>query len=247
MDTSSFLLLMENRRRRLAYVDKLLAIQSASFIAGWPFGEASGSVADNAEGTAARDGEYVGVTLGEAGIGDGGSSPLFDGANDYVDVYSPSLAGVYDQSELSAMIWFQVSGIGVWSDSTYRKVFRYYVSNDNTLKLERDAADNRLAIKVEHGTTSKYLSWDIGPSLDWLCFMVTISESNDRIRIYGQGSLLEAETTGLGTWAGPLASAYSLIGANSKTPSQVWDGKIAFPWIWTTELTDAEVLEAYTI
>ena len=53
------------------YYKKVLATEPANLLAYWPLNEGSGSVADNLEGTAARDGAYTGVTLGQAGIGDG--------------------------------------------------------------------------------------------------------------------------------------------------------------------------------
>ena len=43
--------------------------------------EASGT--DMIDAVAAHNGTYTGVTLGQPGIGDGLTCPLFDGANDY--------------------------------------------------------------------------------------------------------------------------------------------------------------------
>ena len=49
---------------------------------------------DNAEGTAARNGVYTGVTLGQSVAPF--TAPLFDGVNDFNNIYSASLATAFD-------------------------------------------------------------------------------------------------------------------------------------------------------
>ena len=42
------------------------------------------------------DGAYTGVTLGQDGIGDGNTCPLFDGANDFLDFYSAGFSSAFN-------------------------------------------------------------------------------------------------------------------------------------------------------
>ena len=77
------------------YIQKVLGIEPGNLIAYWPMSEPSGGIAINAEGTAARNGAYTGVTLAQPGIGDGNTCPLFDGANDFNNVYSASLDAAF--------------------------------------------------------------------------------------------------------------------------------------------------------
>jgi hypothetical protein len=53
------------------YKDKVLGTVPDDLIAYWTLAETSGSTADNAEGTAARDGTYTGVTLNSSTGPDG--------------------------------------------------------------------------------------------------------------------------------------------------------------------------------
>ncbi|MFV1969356.1 MAG: hypothetical protein ACC628_28375, partial [Pirellulaceae bacterium] len=57
--------------------------------------EASGSISDDLS-PQGNDGAYTGVTLGQPGIGDGRTCPLFDGANDYNNIYSAALNTDFD-------------------------------------------------------------------------------------------------------------------------------------------------------
>jgi len=47
------------------YINKVLSIQPNNLLAYWPLNETSGTNADNAEGTATRDGTYTGVDLNQ--------------------------------------------------------------------------------------------------------------------------------------------------------------------------------------
>lgn len=83
----------ERERRELQYIDRVLATDPIAY---WPLDERFGSVAyDLVSGrvTGAKYGAHVGVTLGERGIGDGGTAGLNDGINDYTNISSPDLAG----------------------------------------------------------------------------------------------------------------------------------------------------------
>jgi hypothetical protein len=47
--------------------------------------------------------------------------------------------------------------------------------------------------------------------------------------------------TGLGDWAGSLSANNTLIGAQNKSPSVVWNGWIAHAALWAAALSDAEI------
>ena len=108
--------LFANKAAEEAYYEKVLGIQSANMLAYWPVWEASGAVADNIEGTAARDGAYTGVDLGQPGIGDGNTCPWWDGANDYCNIYSTSLRDAFNGAEGTIACWAKVNSAAVWTD-----------------------------------------------------------------------------------------------------------------------------------
>ena len=108
-------------RRRVAttYFKRVLAIDPTHLLGYWPLWEPGGSVAYDISGHN-RHGAYTGVTLGHAGIGDGNGCPFFDGANDYANIYSASLASAFNGAEGTVAVLLKVAKAGVWTDGTNR-------------------------------------------------------------------------------------------------------------------------------
>jgi Glycosyl hydrolase family 26/Concanavalin A-like lectin/glucanases superfamily len=93
-----------------AYATTLLAMSPDGY---WRVGESSGTVADNAEGTAARDGTYVGTpTLGATGLlnGDANTAVTFNGTSQWITVAD---AAIWDCFE-GTNPW----SVAMWSDHT---------------------------------------------------------------------------------------------------------------------------------
>lgn len=230
-----------------SYAAKVLAVESADLIGYWPMWELSGAVADNYEGTAARDGAFTGVTLGQVGIGDGRTCPLFDGANDYCDVYSVGLRDVFDGGEGAMMAWAKVSGAGVWSDATARRVFILRVDPNNRIYFGRATDANTLEFRYEAAGTDEYASVGGQSSTDWMQLAVTWSALADEVKYYLNGAQVGSTKTLLGIWAGLINSNNCVLGAGSATPSAVWDGYAAHGAVWKKPLTAAQILELSTV
>ena len=81
-------------------------------IAYWKLDETSGTTAINygTLGTAAN-GTYSGATLGQVAAPGGGLAPLFDGANDLLNIYSVALQGAFNGATGSALIFGMVYNI----------------------------------------------------------------------------------------------------------------------------------------
>ena len=137
-----------------SYSAKVLGIQPSNLIAYWRLNESSGAVADNYEGTAARDGAYVGVTLGQTGIGDGLTCPLFDGANDYVDIYSASLGAVFDKDAGTFAGWYKVANAGVLTDGSWHYAAQLWADNSNYVALLKTSTNNVFSLRYRAGGTS---------------------------------------------------------------------------------------------
>ena len=224
-----------------AYANRTLATEPSDLIGYWPLWEASGVIADNYEGTAARDGGYVGVTLGQPGIGDGNTCPLFDGANDYVDNYSASLAGAFDGGEGTALIWAKVSGVGAWTDSTQRAAFSIQADNNNRLKIQKDNANNVLQWFYFAGGTQENETRGLVSETGWMHFGITWSATADEVIHYYNGIQQGGIDTGLGTWAGAIVESTTNIGAASEAPTDIWDGYLAHHAVWTKALTQPQI------
>ena len=116
-----------------SYMGKVLGIGGGP-IAYWPLSESSGTNAVNEQGTAARDGTFARnvTTMGTGtGIGDGNTAPDFDGTNDYCDVYSVSFRDAFNGAEGTVSLWAQVSGVGIWTDSTRHDLVMLYADASN--------------------------------------------------------------------------------------------------------------------
>ena len=194
-----------SHRRRIypkpTYADRVL---SYSPIAYWPLWEAAGAVAEDISGHG-FDGAYVGVTLGSPGIGDGEVCPFFDGANDWVNVFSAALATAFDSTEGSMIIWCKMFNVGVWTDGNQRMAFQFRqdVNNrlvsfklvNNTYRLQHDGAGvGRFGVKA---TTT----------ISWFHWAVTWSIADNETLFYFDGAEFAADAAPT-VWAGAMGTAY---------------------------------------
>ena len=230
-----------------SYSDKVLNTQNANLIAYWRLQEPSGTNADNYEGTAARDGTYTGVTLGQTGIGDGLTVPLFDGANDFVDVFSSSLDTAFNLSEGSVILWMQVSGVGVWTDGALRYMLRFRVDGSNQLALLKRSQNNQVRLIREGANVIDQVDLGGQSDTDFVAWGFTWSEAADEVIAYKDGVQVGSTQTGLGASSGNLSSINTTIGSHTTTPAQVWDGQLGHVAIWDTPLSAAQMSTLATV
>jgi hypothetical protein len=222
---------------RKSYRSKVLAIPG--LLAYWPLNETAGVVAADVSGNA-RHGAYSGVTLGQPGIGDGNTCPLFDGAAGYVNVYSASLAGAFNGAEGSLVAWAQVAAAGVWTDSTLRSIVTLETDTNNKVTIEKSATNNRLNFTHIAGGTTKQQNTTAYPLTTWLTLGITWSKSGDALIGYVNGTAT-ATVTGVGDYTGALAAVRCNIGARLTTPTQLWSGWLAHVAVWGRVLTATEM------
>lgn len=221
------------------YLAKVLGTEASNLIAYWPLNEASGTNADNAEGTAARDGTYNGVTLGQPGIGDGETCPSFDGSNDYVSIYSDSLRDAFNGAAGTVALWAKVSGAGVWSDGQNRRAIKITVDGSNNVYIGKTSG-NVMIWAYTAGGTSDAITAARSPT-GWVHLGITWDAAADQVMAYYTGSQEGATQTGLGTWAGNIVNSGTIIGAENNTPAFPWDGLLAHVAVWTKALSAAQI------
>jgi hypothetical protein len=222
-----------------SYTQKVLATRPGALIAYWPLNEASGgTTAVNAEGTTARNGTYTNVTLGTVGIGDGNTAASFDGSTSHLNVFSSSLASAFNGAEGTYACWLRVSGAGVWSDATIRRVVRVIVNATNQILLFRSSNNNTIGVTYTAGGTNLTQGFAIGGTTEWAHLALTWSKAADQVIGYWNGAQF-GTLTGLGIWEGTPTLA--MIGAQNTTPTSVWSGSLARAGLWTAPLTPAEL------
>lgn len=230
----SHLLLLLRRRRYSARVKALAPI------AYWPLWERSGTTAFDYSGNG-RNGAYTGVDLGQPGIGDGRTAPLFDGVNDSVNIYSASLAGAASMTELSMGCWVKVPS-SVWSGAANSFVLHIGAdSASNYARIFAPTTANTLRCNYVAGGTNINVSKSTFSPTTWFHVLITVSKVNNRVRLYVNGAQEGADATGLGVFAGALNNTVCVIGAQSTTPASPISGTLAHTALWARELTAAEV------
>lgn len=230
------------------YTRSVLTISPANLIAYWVLPESSGTKAVNAEGTAARDGAYardVSVMGTSAGIGDGGTAPDFDGASDYVDVYSISAAGSFDPLLGTLSVWLKMSP-GALVDGTWNYGPYIAADNNNYIIVAKSSTNNSLTIRYRAGAVASQRNVIVSDSL-WHHYAITWDKVSDEVLHYLDGIQDGPTVNGLGVWAGAISPATALIGASTQAPALTWEGQVGHCVLWNAVLTPAQILDVGTV
>jgi len=179
------------------------------------------------------------------GIGDGLTSPFYDGANDYTNVYSAGLAAAFNGAEGTVASWARVSAAGVWTDNANRQCVRYLVDANNCVIVRKgDLAvhNNRFALIYVAGGTAHTIEVAI-TSVAWWHWALTWSRTANEVRAYLSGTQTGATGIGVGVWVGALLSNRVVIGSAlaGASPTEVWSGNLAHAALWNRALSPAEV------
>jgi hypothetical protein len=218
---SSLLTLLNSPR----YYKKVLATRPLAY---WPLWETEGSVAHDISGNGFH-GSYVGVELGRPGIGDGRTAPLFDGVNDYGNIYTPALANAFNGAEGALLAWVRVANAGIWTDGWARRFVQIRCDLSNWVYFERTVANNQITLNYVAGGVGVGKAFTTS-SPDWLFCAVTWSATADQFTAC-LNNVVDIQT-GLGVWAGVLDSTRCVLGAQNIIPSAVWLGYIAHCAYW---------------
>lgn len=221
-----------------AYWRKVQSVQRNNLIGFWPLWERSGSVARDLS-PQANNGAYTIGTLAGANFTDGRGMPTFDGATDYVDLYSASLVADFDGGEGSLLVWAKVSAVGVWTDGAERWLVGLSADNNNRIRLYRATTNNRLAFNYAAGGTNEFVTMNGLSETGLMVLGLTWSKTAGQVKAFYGASQEGTTQTGLGTWSGSLAETKTVIGANATTPGAVWSGNLARFALWNTPLSNA--------
>jgi hypothetical protein len=229
-------------RSKTKYINKILGLFGSSIIAYWPLNERAGSVAFDLSGNG-RNGAYTGVDLGRNGIGDRQTCPYFDGANDYLDIYSANLAAAFNGNEGSFLVWLEVRNPSIWTDGIGRIAARLRADGNNYVQLDKNTLINSWRGLYVAGSVIKQMSVTYSNGAFFNC-AITWSKSDDSVKIYLNGVQALSTLHSLGVWSGSLVSGSTVIGASSTTPGSPWCGYLAHALLLNRAATPAEVLQA---
>ena len=225
-----------------AYEKKVLGY---SPIAYWPLKEKAGSVARDVSGNAFH-GAYVAATLGQTGIGDGNTCPLFDGSTSYVDSYSAALNTAMNKNKGTLVFWAKVSASGIWSDSAIR-IGVNFGGTDERIYIGRTAANGVLQWYRRGGGTTKAVTIGGYSDTGWMHLAITWDTTADELKAYFDGVQKGSTQTSNAAWVSALSENLTNIGSQSETPAEPWSGNIAHVALWTTALSVAQILALVTV
>ena len=184
-----------------------------------PLTESGGLTAVNygTLGTAAN-GTYSGVTLAQIAAPGGGMAPLFDGANDRINLYSAALAGGFNGALHSLVIWYYIAA-ATWADGDVRAMLSLGADANNRTTMFKTAAANSVTYFHLAGGTTEAATSTAYASVQWHMATVTLSKAADQFKGYIDGTSIGTSVT-IGTWAGALADTFCNIGVYDNT--QYW-------------------------
>jgi hypothetical protein len=211
----------------------------------WMLDEKSGPVAyDLVSGrvAGAQNGTHVNVTLWEPGIGDERTSCAYNAkAGSYTNVHSAALAGRFNGSEGTAMIWARVSAAGVWTDGAFRYLFNLQADANNQVFIAKGIANNTMNWQYKAGGVTKQVQNAAMNQTAFINVALTWDKVADEVRAFLNGVQTGATLNGLGVWAGAPGVTTTCIGSASTAPATVWDGWLAHCALWNRCLTPAQV------
>lgn len=231
-----------------SYLGRILSTQSANLLGCWPLAETSGTTADNAEGTAARDGTYAnGVTLNADTFLDGTPAPSFDGIDDYVSIFSTDLSNAYNKDEMTLLAWAKIPLAATWTDATNRGIAKIGNGGTNFIQARRTSTNNQLSGNYATSANNQR-NFSLAGTTDWFPIVVTASASAGEVKVYSTGGQQGATITPItGTWpAVGLTLGICVIGAATST-TQFFKGLIKYVTFWSVALSAAEVAALATI
>lgn len=225
----------------LRYWRKVRSTRPQNLIAYWPLWEQAGGVAFDRSGNG-RTGAYTGVTLGQPGIGDGRTSGLYDGTNDFTNIFNASLQAAFDGAEGTLMVWSQVFNAGVWTDGVNRRVLNLRSDGANRMFIELPIANGQINVTRLAGGVNRTRSIVGLSTTGWTNIIMTYSEAVDQMIVYLDGIQQGAILVGLGVWAGVIVANNVAIGATDTGPGNPYSGRIAHSAIWDAALSPAAAL-----
>ena len=215
-------------------------------IAYWILGEAAGAIAVDQINSPAQDGTYTGVVLGQPGIGDGNTAPLFDGTNDVVDIYSVTFNGVFNGSAGTMMAWARVSSAAVWTDGATRYILKIAVDAGNRIWMQKIPSNELRWLHTAGAGGNQIRDVAVTPA-DWFVVALTWNQPSNEVIAYFQGIQQGAALAGLGVWAGALDPTQCVVGAEDTAPTDVWDGFEGHIIVWDRVLSPATILDLASV
>lgn len=213
------------------YAEQLVDDYGASEV--WPLVDIASGTTITAHMSSDRDGTLSGFDLqndaGPAGVSDS-LLPYLDG-NDYGDIFTSSLASLFDSSAGGVFVIGKVPS-AAWTDGAQRRIIQFSGSSGNEIFVYKNTTSNQLVVwyRTQSALEISAANLTIDTSTtDYWSLALTWDVSNDESIVYWNGE--QIHVAGASTaFAGAITAAY--IGASSTSPGTPWIGNVGWPTLW---------------
>jgi len=237
-------LLLSTRRALMggSYSDKVLGMGPIAY---WPLNELNGTAA-RCLVNPAQNGTYssdVSTWPVGAGIGDGNTSPQFDGANDVIGIGTATFIAAFNYALCTVCGWAKVSAAGIWTDGASRQTIRIWTDAANYLYIRKNSVNNQfIFVRNPGGNETPAYS-----NTAWFHWAMTVSEVANQTKYYLNG-VQQGVTDPAGAWVGaPVANTTCIGAARVAGPFEVWSGGLAHVAIFNRVLDISELLSLATV
>lgn len=218
-----------------AYMNKVIGYGPIAY---WPLNEAAGATSVACLINSLQNGTPASVTFANTTGPDGANAPLFDGLTSYINVFTATLAGVFNGDEGAMGIWLKVLNAGVWADGKTAFMFSLYASANNRVRLYKSS--NLLSQEFRAGGELETNASGAQTSTDWLHLGLRWSLIAGKVEYFYNGIETGAEDVHTTAWSGALTVAR--VGKNYTSDANYWNGWLAHAAVFNSAVSDAVML-----
>lgn len=210
--------------RKIEYTRALINTYLASEV--WPLIDISSGIVIKASVNVARNGVETGWDLqNTAGPVTGTLAPYNDGTSDYGDLYSASLASLWNGDEGSVFGWFKADG-AIWTDGVARVLAILLVDTNNFMIISRTTTNNQLDFRWVAGGSMQQVLTTFSSS-DWFSVGMSRSKSGNEMKTFINGAQVGTTQAGAVAWVGSLSATGCYL-MSRDTLTRRWKGWAAY-------------------
>ncbi|KKN20602.1 hypothetical protein LCGC14_0933860 [marine sediment metagenome] len=166
----------------------------------------------------------------------------YDGATSLTNIYSAELNSIFNPDAGTLIAFARVANAGVWTDGIFHfSVLIGDAALNNFITFSKTNINNELQWQYEAGGTNETIRKS-AISTTGIFMMAITWEKPGNMSAYYNGALEGIPQAIGGTWAANFDNTRCVIGALDTTPTNVWDGNIAYLTLYSRALSVSEIL-----
>jgi len=186
------------------------------------------------------------ATADATGIGDKSFGLAVDTASQ-VQGLGPLAYGTFDGNLFTSLLWFRVSDLAMWTDSTEYVLIEVQKATDDYFKVSLSTVSNTIIVQRSVTGQTLMLSWEFDRQSDWwIPVAVVCDRSSSRFELYVAGVMVDSDSTALGEW---VETEYFIgIGRSAEVGNaRHFVGSLAHYAFWIGALSSDEVKTVHEV